>query len=190
MTNKFSMMKILDEQDWNRWLMNPIRDEYEDVWKTHEWVKSLCIDGIIPLLQKQGYVLNMSRDKFVNCMMNYMYRWYNRNKKGYISCTYSCKCNKHSGTSDDEWYFHSVKMEYELWENLKKMFFIEDYADDSEFSYRLWNDMPYYVYRHLDIENSPATITLDNMLSYEDDEEESDNDGNRSKTDPYVADYA
>jgi hypothetical protein len=189
MRTEVSIMNIQANQAWRNWLNTPIRNEYEDVWKVHEWVNSLCIDGIIPMLDKYGYIINLSNAEFVNCMMNYMYRWDSRNKHGYISCLYKCTCMKNNATEDDEWYYNSMCIETEQWEDLKKMFFIEDYADDSEFAYRLWCDIPSFVFKHININDSPATITLDNMLNYDDDENDSDNELNK-KGDPYIADYS
>lgn len=189
MSNKVSIIDIQAKQSWLKWLRMPLRDEYEEVWKVHEWIHSLCVDGIIPMLNKYGYVINLSEKEFVNCMMNYMYRWYNHNAKGHISCIYRCKCKKNNATEDDEWYFHSMRVENEKWEDLKKLFFIEDYADDSEFAYRLWNDIPFFVFKHININDSPATSVLDEMMTYEDDENNSDNDG-YNRVDPYIADYS
>lgn len=166
---------------WSKWLkteynvapLNAVEDYYVP---THVWIKSLVVDGIAPILTKANYVFKYPIDITVNKYMNFIYQLDHGRQRRY----------KNMCTNDDQEYFHSFKCTVETWKKLKRDFYIEYLADDSEFAEKLWFELPYFIFEMLNIPKSNATEELNELLEWEDEE---DSDGEKKSIDPYLIDH-
>jgi hypothetical protein len=74
-------------------------------------------------------------------------------------------------------YFHEMEMGLDVWNQLRHRFEIRYLADQEDYAYRLWLELPHIVFSHLKLEGSEANRRLENMLRiYDEDEEDSGSD--------------
>ena len=72
---------------------------------------------------------------------------------------------------------------------MKHWAYIEKYADDSEFSHKLWQWIPHWVYIHSELTVSSESESDENLSQSEDNDEAYD-PHNEAEVDPYIRDNA
>ena len=185
-------------------------DPEESYVPTHAWASHLVLDNVIPLLERAGYILKMTKRGFLECVLNYMFRHETSyayriggrltrrsigaagNEDDFANALptpYQCKhCRPFS--SDQAEFFHQRKLPVEVWERLQRKLAVEHWSDGEEFAERFWLDLPHIVFAHCDMEKSRATEELVELLRVEVDGGEGGEEGvRRREVDPYLADY-
>lgn len=161
-------------------------DPEESYVPTHAWAFHLVLDNVIPLLERAGYTLRVTKREFLDCVLNYMFR-HEDDFANAIPTTYQCKhCRPFS--SDQAEFFHQRKLPMNVWERLQRKLAVEHWSDGEEFADRFWLDLPHIVFAHCDMEKSGATEELEELLRVEEDGE-GEEGGKRREVDPYLADY-
>jgi hypothetical protein len=79
-------------------------------------------------------------------------------------------------------FYLAYKCPKEFWDTLRSKVSVEQYADDSEFANRVWDDLPMIVYWHIDHDKSAATDELDHMFMDPEDEDDSESGNEDSGT--------
>jgi len=79
-------------------------------------------------------------------------------------------------------FFHQMEMGPDVWAHLKHKFKIWFLADEGDYAYRLWLDLPHIVFSHLKLEGSEANRRLDYMLRMYDEDEEDDSGSDSTET--------
>ena len=166
---------------WPQWLKTeynvaPLNADEECYVPTHVWIKSLVVDGIMPVLLKAHYVFKYPMDITLSKFMTFIYKLEYGMQRRYTNIL----------TDEDHEYFHSFKCTLETWKKLKRDFYIEHFADDSEFSVKLWFELPFFIFEMLNIAKSNATEELNELLEWDDEE---DSDGEKKSIDPYLIDH-
>ena len=143
----------------------------------YAWTQSLVDNGILPLLKDKGFTLSVPTETLTNCLLNYMFLMNEAKFNGKIS-KYRCKHECTIRFSMDQFeYFHQMEMGQDIWNQLKRDFQICFLADQEDYAYRLWLELPHIVFSHLKLEGSEANRRLENMLRiYDEDEEDSESD--------------
>lgn len=169
-----------------RWEVITSDDTYETI-ATHEFAYDLVYNHIAHQMTNAGYVFKCSKDEFVGCLLNYMYRcdWDYWNA---APSTYRCVHANCRATSDAEEHFHSRKFPPHVWERMRKRVGVVYWADEEEFAAHFWSYLPHIVFAHIDFGNSDATWELQELLRYEG-EEEDPAASKKKEIDPYMADY-
>jgi hypothetical protein len=185
-------MKYFDNF-WNDW----VNTEYEtyspeiEYIPLYEWVEYLILDGILPHLEKKGYLTYYHKNDIINSILNFIFNLeMTYMKTGRVKYLVPKKNNIGKTEINDEDYFHTYMCHETFWNNLKKKYRIEKYADDGEFSAVLWSELPSYIFLMINIQDSIATDNLRNRLELDDDEVSSEDDTKKKKDiDPYILDY-
>jgi hypothetical protein len=179
---------LLRKRKWLNFLQAEweVYDDPEERYvTTHAWASHLVLDNLVPLLERTGYTLKVTKQEFVDCMLNYMFR-HEENFAKALPTTYMCKhCRRMN--SDQAEFFHQRKLPVGVWQQLQRRLAIEHWSDGEEFADRFWLDLPHIVFVHCDMEKSRATEELEELLRADDDTEE--DVGKRREVDPYLADY-
>jgi hypothetical protein len=196
------LYKLFKRQHWKNWLERPISYEYIEEGECYDsselepitivdWVGTISKKYLIPKLEKNGYLVAGSHTQFISSILNYIYRFeYNYQfNQPIVSIYLGTHGRKMSYTNDDIDYFITYKFPENFWKNMKNMFGIPFYADDSDFAYRLWLDLPYFIFSCLNIKESTATFELQEQLTCEEETSEDLPDTRKKDIDPYLLDY-
>jgi hypothetical protein len=194
--------KLLEKGHWKNWLERPIAYAYmeEDVCDDSnelelitivDWVGTITKRYLISKLEKNGYLIAGSHTQFISSILNYIYRFeYNYQFNQVTTSIYlGPNGRKMSYTNEDIDYFITYKFPEQFWKNMKDMFEIPFYADDGDFAYRLWLDLPYFIFSCLNIKESTATLELQEQLTCEEETSEEKPDTRKKDIDPYLLDY-
>jgi hypothetical protein len=169
-----------------RWEVITMESGYETM-ATHEIAYDLVYTHLAPVLTRAGYVFKCSKDDFVGCLLNYMYRCDSNYWHGAPS-TYRCAHANCRTSSDMEEHFYSRKLPPHVWDAMRKQVGVAYWADDDEFAAHFWGYLPHIVFVHIDFVNSNATHDLQDLLRYEGEEEDS-TPSKKKEIDPYLLDY-
>lgn len=194
------LYKLLQKGHWKNWLERPIAYAYMEEGECNDnnelefitvvdWVGTIAKRYLIPKLEKNGYLIAGSHTQFINSILNYIYRFeYNYQFNNDIIPTYvGPNGRKMPYTNEDIDYFITYKFPENFWKIMKQEFEIPYYADNSEFAYRLWMDLPYFIFGCINVKESIATLELQERLMCEDEEEQTDT--RKKDIDPYLLDY-
>jgi hypothetical protein len=142
-----------------------------------EWVSTLVDLGIVPMLKQRGYVLSVSPDRLKHCLLISFFKHQIHYYSSTIS-SYLCPCAKSQLYFDDDYeFFVSRQCPPAVWRRLRTIFEIEWFADGEAYADLIWIDLPNIVFSHIDVDASPATNALIDLLrnlDEEDVEEQSD----------------
>uniref|UniRef100_A0A6C0ANZ2 Uncharacterized protein n=1 Tax=viral metagenome TaxID=1070528 RepID=A0A6C0ANZ2_9ZZZZ len=148
----------------------------------HVWASSLVEDGILPILKDKGFTLSVPPETLTNCLLNYMFLMNEAKFHGKIT-KYRCKHELTIRFLMDQFeYFHQLEMGPDVWNHLKHKFQICYLADQEDYAYRLWLELPHIVFSHLKLEGSEANRRLENMLRVYDEDEEDDSESDSTET--------
>jgi hypothetical protein len=179
------------EYMWNKWVRWTYLGNDGEKYTVVEWVESFIHDGLVPEMKKRGYVFPTNEQGIVNSFLNFIFHFqnsYNSKKK----CQYIGKHGRKMDWSIDDYsYFLDNKCPQFVWDKLLENFPIEHFSDESEFSKKLWSEIPSAVFFMLDLKNSPATEELEERLAWldSDDEDEGWQQRKKNNIDPYLLDY-
>ncbi len=169
-----------------RWEIITSDSSYETI-ATHEFAYDLVHSHLAPLMTQTGYIFKCSKNEFVGCLLNYMYRW-NNDFWDATTTTYRCIHDNCRVSLDTEEHFHSRKLPPPVWAQMRKRVGVAYWADEEEFATHFWNCLPHIVFSHIDFDGSNATRELQDLLRYEGEEEESTT-SKKKEIDPYMLDY-
>ena len=136
-----------------------------------EWVSTLVDLGIVPMLKQRGYVLSVTPDRLKHCLLISFFK----HQIHYYSSTisnYLCPCAKSQLYFDDDYeFFVSRQCPPAVWRRLRTIFEIEWFADGEAYADLIWIDLPNIVFSHIDVDASPATNALIDLLRNLDEED-------------------
>lgn len=173
---------------WMEWMYETVDGEKYTV---AEWVESFIRKGLFPEMKKCGYAFPTNEHGVVNSFINFLFHFEN-SYHDMTRCKYVGKHGRKMDWSQEDYcFFLDVKCPTFIWERLRDKFPIEHFSDDSDFSQRLWIEIPHAVFFMLDLKNSPSTDELENRLAWldSDDEEDGGQQKKKTKVDPYLLDY-
>ena len=136
-----------------------------------EWVSTLVDLGIVPMLKQRGYVLSVTPDGLKHCLLISFFK----HQIHYYSSTisnYLCPCAKSQLYFDDDYeFFVSRQCPPAVWRRMRTIFEIEWFADGEAYADLIWIDLPNIVFSHIDVDASPATNALIDLLRNLDEED-------------------
>lgn len=177
------------EYIWNSWIRGYYRTEGGEYYTVAQWVESLIYEGLVPEMKKRGYVFSTNDQGVVNTFLNYLFHFEN-SYHTMKECRYIGKHGREMDwCTEDYAYFLDYTCPPFVWEQLREQFPIEHLSDESDFSQRLWNDIPFAVFFMLDLKNSPSSSDLENRIAWLDTDEDEEQQRRRHITDPYLLDY-
>jgi hypothetical protein len=137
-----------------------------------DWVETLLHFGIIPELDRQGYVITVNQQTLATCILNYLFRHEKDATKSQIT-HYQCIHEVQQEPSYPEEYERFCeRMPESTWNSLRNSFQVEQFADSSWFADRIWRSIPNILFAHVSLISSPANIDLWNDLNPPDEDEE------------------
>jgi hypothetical protein len=193
-----------------RWIPFVNQELGDSGLKLCTWVQTLVQTHLLPALTAQGYILTINSSILIGCILNVLYRHQHdtdtmrvttymcshgrasRNAFDKVLIEYEAALEDrrlrrqpimiHPVIERNELFdfYMAYKCPTPFWQALRHKISIEQYADDSDFANRIWNDLPMIVYWHIDHEKSPATDELDHMFLDPDDENDSDSGNEES----------
>jgi hypothetical protein len=129
-------------------------------------------EGLRPFLQERGYVLIQPTSKCCKALSMWAFSHVQvENQKG-INYT-SILPNSPNIDCEDEWDFFCLNIPYENWAELCDKWFADEFLDLSDSGIAQKNEMPYFVWRIVELEGSPSHHEwLNNMAIQEHADEE------------------
>lgn len=179
---------------WKNWLKGEYNNhpgsEGEFIY-IYQWVDFLFKDGIKPMIENKGYLFLSNDNTIITSILNFIYRlemdftYYKKNN------IYIAPINNISVASvDDQEFFHSFMCPDYKWNKLRKEFYLDFYTSNSDFSDKLWIELPYFIFTLIDVEKSIASDILKERLTWDDDDNNDNSDPKKKKDiDPYLLDY-
>jgi hypothetical protein len=136
-----------------------------------EWVSTLVDLGIVPMLKQRGYILSVTPDRLKHCLLISFFKHQIHYYSSTIS-SYLCPCAKSQLYFDDDYeFFVSRQCPPAVWRRLRTIFEIEWFADGEAYADLIWIDLPNIVFSHIDVDASPATNALIDLLRNLDEED-------------------
>jgi hypothetical protein len=178
------------EIKWAIWLNKRTTTLYYpyNTYTVVEWVENLFIDGILPKFANIGYVFGGNTQSTIGDFLNFLFRFDMNFSKSKPTVYRSSFVRRNRWTVDDEEFFYEKKCTSHFWNSLKARFSIQHWADDSDFSIRLWEEIPHVIFSMIDFKQSRASDELAEWLRPLDDDDEND-DERKKDIDPYLIDY-
>jgi hypothetical protein len=172
------------EQRFDDWMHRAFHvsalDEYIP---TYMWMEGL-VDTVLDVLYRYDYILLLNEHELTNKLLNHLHTFERLYLKGKSGRSYDVGNYR----QEDLDYFFSKKCPPEFWEELRRQNEIEWFADNDEFSKRVWIELPFWVAQYIDFKNSLATADVASMG--EEDGGASDTERKiKREVDPYVQDY-
>jgi hypothetical protein len=147
-------------------VQNQKRKKYCE-WRSkfpEDWIELFVQQGLIPFLKKYGYKLGFTIEKCIQYTTTWAFLHV------YTKDSYECKAWAHYGTINEyEWF--QYKISQDNWSNLIDSWKVQGFLDndDSESGYRQTNDLVWFVWHLIDLENSREHMRY---LEYFEDNEE------------------
>jgi len=109
------------------------------------------------------------------CLLNAIYRHEQAYRVGKRS-HYQCSCSKHPIVLE-EYEYYETQLPDDSWTSLRDSHFIDWYSDTGPFADRIWMDIPWIIFTHLNMEASTANEDLAYQFrTLEDDEDYEEED--------------
>jgi len=137
-----------------------------------DWVETLLHFGILPELQRQGYIVTVNQQTLATCILNYLFRHEKDAAQSRFTHYKCCHAIQQEPSYPEEYERFSEQMPESIWHVLRQHFQVEHFADASWFADRIWRSLPAILFAHISLTTSPANIELWNDLNPVEDEEE------------------
>jgi len=153
---------------WQLFLRKSYETMDHQLIQTHKWVEYLVRDGLLPLLKAKQYNLTCKPQELAECILNHLIR----HERDYNRCrftTYQCKHREE--VCIEEYEFYEEMIPDSIWNQLKKEFYIDWFADSGAFAERIWRSLPLIVFDHLSMDSPVNQILYEKMKTLEDEED-------------------
>jgi len=130
-----------------------------------DWIELFIQQGIVPFLKHYGYRLGFSIEHCIQYTNTWAFlHLYTKDK-------YECKVWAHNGTNNEYEWFH-YKISQESWSNLIDTWKVEGFLDDSDAGLRQSEDLAWFIWHLVDLNNSREHINY--LELFEDSEDKYD----------------
>lgn len=185
--------------EWERFIHMPLRSitEEPDEIELRDWVRALLYDGIFVAMDQNGYNLGINPHQVANDFMNYLFHfkaaWNNGRPCKFIGA-FAADNYRNLTLEDEEFFFK--RFDTNFWENMRRSFAIELFADESDFAQVLWENIPIIIFEMVNRNTSNAVLEMEEFLSYMNDvdsgyvyDEAVTAVAKTREIDPYIQDY-
>ena len=143
---------------WETWVRTPIYADngVYNIGTRYEVLSNFVEMGLIPFVKRKGYKFFENENRVTICFLHYLFAlWCGETVKFY---------NPHKELYNDHWLefehrFDSVELEA-LWE---RWGCIQDFMPD-RYAYCVQYTLPSFLWANLDIENSPITLKIEQIM--------------------------
>ncbi len=170
---------------WEKWTRETIfaDDGVYNYGPRHLVIRDFVQRGLMPFVRNKGYSFSNNSEKVTKSLLRYLFALYLDEKVIFK--------NPHKEDYDDhfdefEHVFDFVEME-PFWDRWGS---IQDFGQD-RYAYKFQATLPYFVWAHLNLQNSPRYIKLEKQFDeVEEMEKELRQRDPKHKEDPYLVDTA
>jgi hypothetical protein len=162
---------------WYTWIQEPIWLE-DSPWSRQEAIAFFCSNGLLPMIEKEGYRLCISEQELTRLVLKCLYAVYQGKRV--------VPKDLHKGTSHErDHYFHFMfKVDTQRWLQFWDTWgSLQDFQEQA-YAYNVRFQLPELIWSWIDLEHSPAAIFLEEELQEEDWQAEVA----KGKEDPYLQD--
>jgi hypothetical protein len=158
--------------NWEEFLRREFTGTDNSPIQTHKWVEYVVRDGILPLLKATQFGLICKPQELANCILNHLIR----HERDFLKSRFtSYRCKHPEEMNLEEYEYFEDMVPSEVWASMRRKFYLRHFADDSEFAARIWLNIPFIVFEHLDI-NTAGFNGLYEKQRHLDEEEDSENE--------------
>jgi hypothetical protein len=125
-----------------------------------DWAETLVRDVLLPQVHEKQYTLSVSPKDYVTCLLNTLYR--SLQPRSYV-----CAHRRTFVWTPEQYEYFNEQFPPVLWKRIRDEFHLELLTD------RVWSDLEYFVFSHIDFDKSHAnTLMEDQYKGIEDLEDE------------------
>ena len=185
----FNTYMTYEQNRWKSWLLTRYKTRPHHYMRLHKWVALLVKRGIVPSLIQSNYAPLTDNNAFIDYILNCIYRFEfsqhtYKNETIYVHQNIAVKHWRTTPEQDEHFYIRTFPERF--WDEMRHWIHIQKYADDSEFSQKLWACIPHWVYRYSELIVSSDSENDD--ISQSDDGDDTFDPHNEVDVDPYIKD--